>query len=126
LCFKTAEGGLNPSRGPSAALAALTNRRAKGRGEQGDDDERSAGLPAAAFNAKDGTLNIPLRFRWISTAFVVGARTAIARRHPSRPRVARIEGHRRHVCLSRHVDLRLVSRLEFASGAVAMRYEPKR
>ena len=27
--------------------------------------------------------------------------------------------------LSRHVDLRLVSRLEFSSGAVAMRYEPK-
>jgi dihydrofolate reductase len=28
--------------------------------------------------------------------------------------------------LSKHVDLRLVSRQEFASGAVAMRYEPKR
>jgi dihydrofolate reductase len=28
--------------------------------------------------------------------------------------------------LSRHVDLKLVSRLEFASGSVAMRYEPKR
>ena len=28
--------------------------------------------------------------------------------------------------LSRYVDLRLVSRLEFGSGAVAMRYEPKR
>jgi len=28
--------------------------------------------------------------------------------------------------LSRHVDLRLVSRLEFGSGAVAMRYEPRR
>jgi dihydrofolate reductase len=28
--------------------------------------------------------------------------------------------------LSKHVDLRLVSRLEFASGAVAMRYEPRR
>jgi dihydrofolate reductase len=28
--------------------------------------------------------------------------------------------------LSNHVDLRLVSRLEFGSGAVAMRYEPKR
>jgi dihydrofolate reductase len=28
--------------------------------------------------------------------------------------------------LSKHVDLRLVSRLEFGSGAVAMRYEPKR
>ena len=28
--------------------------------------------------------------------------------------------------LSRHVDLKLVSRLEYASGAVAMRYEPKR
>jgi dihydrofolate reductase len=27
--------------------------------------------------------------------------------------------------LSKHVDLRLVSRLEFASGAVAMRYEPR-
>ena len=26
--------------------------------------------------------------------------------------------------LSKHVDLKLVSRLEFASGAVAMRYEP--
>src|SRR5947209_1240639 len=28
--------------------------------------------------------------------------------------------------LSRHLDLRLVSRLEFGSGAVAMRYEPRR
>ena len=28
--------------------------------------------------------------------------------------------------LSKHVDLRLMSRLEFASGAVAMRYEPRR
>jgi dihydrofolate reductase len=28
--------------------------------------------------------------------------------------------------LSKHVDLRLVSRLEFKSGAVAMRYEPRR
>ena len=28
--------------------------------------------------------------------------------------------------LSKRIDLRLVSRLEFASGAVAMRYEPKR
>src|SRR5438046_545188 len=28
--------------------------------------------------------------------------------------------------LSKHVDLRLVSRLEFASGAMAMRYEPRR
>jgi len=28
--------------------------------------------------------------------------------------------------LSKPVDLKLVSRLEFASGAVAMRYEPKR
>ena len=27
--------------------------------------------------------------------------------------------------VSKHVDLRLVSRLEFASGAVAMRYEPR-
>jgi hypothetical protein len=28
--------------------------------------------------------------------------------------------------LSKHVDLKLVSRLEFASGAVAMRYKPRR
>jgi len=28
--------------------------------------------------------------------------------------------------LSKHVDLKLVSRLEFDSGAVAMRYEPRR
>jgi len=28
--------------------------------------------------------------------------------------------------LSKHVDLRLVSRLKFASGAVALRYEPRR
>jgi dihydrofolate reductase len=28
--------------------------------------------------------------------------------------------------LSKHVDLRLVNRLEFASGAVAMRYKPRR
>jgi len=28
--------------------------------------------------------------------------------------------------LSKHVDFKLVSRLEFRSGAVAMRYEPRR
>jgi dihydrofolate reductase len=28
--------------------------------------------------------------------------------------------------LSKHVDLKLVSRLEFGSGTVAMRYEPRR
>ncbi|MEU0486089.1 dihydrofolate reductase family protein [Streptosporangium sp. NPDC006013] len=28
--------------------------------------------------------------------------------------------------LSKYVDLKLVSRLEFASGAVVMRYEPRR
>jgi dihydrofolate reductase len=28
--------------------------------------------------------------------------------------------------LSKHVDLKLVGRLEFDSGAVAMRYEPRR
>jgi dihydrofolate reductase len=28
--------------------------------------------------------------------------------------------------LSKHVDLKLVTRLEFGSGAVAMRYEPRR
>jgi dihydrofolate reductase len=28
--------------------------------------------------------------------------------------------------LSKHVDLKLVSRVQFGSGAVAMRYEPKR
>jgi dihydrofolate reductase len=28
--------------------------------------------------------------------------------------------------LSKYVDLKLVSRVEFRSGAVAMRYEPKR
>jgi hypothetical protein len=28
--------------------------------------------------------------------------------------------------LSKRVDLRLVSQLEFGSGAVAMRYEPRR
>src|ERR671926_989088 len=28
--------------------------------------------------------------------------------------------------LAKHIDLKLVSRLEFASGAVAMRYEPRR
>jgi dihydrofolate reductase len=28
--------------------------------------------------------------------------------------------------LAKHIDLKLVSRLGFASGAVAMRYEPRR
>jgi dihydrofolate reductase len=28
--------------------------------------------------------------------------------------------------LSKHIDLKLISRLEFASGAVAMRYEPRK
>src|SRR5580700_4242914 len=32
---------------------------------------------------------------------------------------------RRFARLSKHLDLRLVSRLEFGSGAVAMRYEPR-
>ena len=39
----------------------------------------------------------------------------------------RLVGHgtRLFAGLSRHVDLKLVSRLEFGSGAVAMRYEPR-
>jgi len=28
--------------------------------------------------------------------------------------------------LSKHLDLKLVTRLEFGSGALAMRYEPRR
>src|SRR2546429_3599237 len=41
---------------------------------------------------------------------------------------ASLAGHRPTVFagLSKHVDLKLVSRLEFGSGAVAMRYEPRR
>ena len=40
----------------------------------------------------------------------------------------RVAGHGRTLFagLSKRVDLKLVSRLEFASGAVAMRYEPRR
>lgn len=40
----------------------------------------------------------------------------------------RIEGHGPTLFagLAKHVDLKLVGRLEFASGAVAMRYEPRR
>ncbi|HJU75605.1 MAG TPA: dihydrofolate reductase family protein [Gemmatimonadaceae bacterium] len=40
----------------------------------------------------------------------------------------RIAGHGRTLFagLSKHVDLKLVSRLELGSGAVAMRYEPRR
>ena len=40
----------------------------------------------------------------------------------------RLAGHGRTLFagLSQHVDLKLVSRLEFRSGAVAMRYEPRR
>jgi len=40
----------------------------------------------------------------------------------------RLEGHGPTLFagLSKHVDLKLVSRLELGSGAVAMRYEPRR
>ena len=40
----------------------------------------------------------------------------------------RLAGHEPMLftALSQHVDLRLVSRLEFDSGAVAMRHEPRR
>ena len=40
----------------------------------------------------------------------------------------RLAGHRPTLFagLSKRVDLKLVSRLEFGSGAVAMRYEPRR
>ena len=40
----------------------------------------------------------------------------------------RLAGHGRTLFagLSKHVDLKLVSRLEFGSGAVVMRYEPRR
>jgi dihydrofolate reductase len=40
----------------------------------------------------------------------------------------RLAGHGPTLCagLSKHIDLRLVSRREFASGAVALRYEPRR
>jgi hypothetical protein len=42
--------------------------------------------------------------------------------------VPRIAGHGPALFagLSNHVDLKPVGRLEFASGAVAMRYEPRR
>ena len=36
------------------------------------------------------------------------------------------QGRRLFAGLSKHVDLKLVGRQEFASGAVAMRYEPRR
>jgi dihydrofolate reductase len=40
----------------------------------------------------------------------------------------RLTGHGPYLFagLSKHVDLKLVNRLEFASGAVAMQYEPRR
>jgi hypothetical protein len=40
----------------------------------------------------------------------------------------RLAGHGRTLVrgVSKHVDLKLVSRLEFNAGAVAMRYEPRR
>jgi len=40
----------------------------------------------------------------------------------------RLAGHgpRLFAGLSKHVDLKLVGRLELGSGAVAMRYEPRR
>ena len=41
------------------------------------------------------------------------------------PRVAG-HGPRLFAGLSKHIDLRFVSRLEFGSGAMAMRYEPRR
>jgi len=39
----------------------------------------------------------------------------------------KLAGHRPTLFagLSKHIDLRLMSRLEFGSGAVAMRYEPR-
>jgi hypothetical protein len=40
--------------------------------------------------------------------------------------IAREVGGQELQCLSKRVDLRLVGRLEFGSGAVAMRYEPRR
>ena len=40
----------------------------------------------------------------------------------------RLVGHRPTLFagLTTHIDLRLVSRVQFGSGAVAMRYEPRR
>jgi hypothetical protein len=53
-----------------------------------------------------------------------------ARRDASRPVLVqpRLAGHGPTLFagLSQRVDLKLVSRLEFGSGAVAMRYEPRR
>jgi hypothetical protein len=45
--------------------------------------------------------------------------------HSVQPRLA---GHKPTLFagLSKHVDLKLVGRLELGSGAVAMRYEPRR
>jgi dihydrofolate reductase len=42
------------------------------------------------------------------------------------PRLAGRHGPTLFAGLSKRIDLRLVSRLEFGSGAVAMRYEPRR
>jgi len=38
----------------------------------------------------------------------------------------RVDGPTLFAGLSKHVDLKLVGRMEFGSGAVAMRYEPRR
>ena len=38
---------------------------------------------------------------------------------------SRANGPKLFAGLSKHVDLKLVGRLEFGSGAVAMRYEPR-
>jgi hypothetical protein len=55
----------------------------------------------------------------------VGGREAPAGEFVVQPRLA---GHGPTLCagLSKYVELKLVSRLEFGSGTVAMRYEPRR
>ena len=81
-----------------------------------------------------GTAVQRLKGEWGNGLFVGGVRLPLALTelglideyefvvHP------RITGHgpRLFTELSKHVDLVLVDRLEFASGAVAMRYEPRR
>jgi hypothetical protein len=64
---------------------------------------------------------------WMSESLMPFARTInAAKKYVVSSTLEQVDWNAEFAGLSRHVELKLVSRLEFASGAVAMKYEPKR
>jgi hypothetical protein len=70
------------------------------------------------------------RHRWLAKTTYRGARASVAHGKPTDKSIgldSDVAGHGPTLFagLSKHLDLKLVGRREFGSGAVALRYEPR-